>query len=279
MVTGRVPFDGDTNVAIAVKHLQEVPPAASSVMPGVPAGLDAIINKCMQKNPEKRYLSMRQMVTELDALLVDPNGVYGVISNTPDADKTETNVSFRQDPSYSKISEIEKSAESRRFSRFRDNIILVLIIVAIVGVLIGIGVLVIKGIENNTNISENTDYTVKNYVGMTADEAISDLEANNVNYEIKYEETDDYEPGIVLEQSIEEGVVISADSNISKLILTVSAASDSVTLSDYANMNYQDAYTAPTNLGLSVSLRSEASDDVDPGLVIRTEPQAERRLM
>ena len=274
MVTGRVPFDGDTNVAIAVKHLQEVPPAASSVMPGVPAGLDAIINKCMQKNPEKRYLSMRQMVTELDALLVDPNGVYGVISNTPDADKTETNVSFRQDPSYSKISEIEKSAESRRFSRFRDNIILVLIIVAIVGVLIGIGVLVIKGIENNTNISENTDYTVKNYVGMTADEAISDLEANNVNYEIKYEETDDYEPGIVLEQSIEEGVVISADSNISKLILTVSAASDSVTLSDYANMNYQDAYTALTNLGLSVSLRSEASDDVDPGLVIRTEPQA-----
>ena len=55
MVTGRRPFDGDSNVAIAVKHLQETPPVASSLMPGIPSGLDAIINKCMQKSPDKRY--------------------------------------------------------------------------------------------------------------------------------------------------------------------------------------------------------------------------------
>ena len=224
MVTGRVPFDGESNVAIAVKHLQETPPLASSIMPGIPSGLDAIINKCMQKVPEKRYLSMSQLVSELDALLVDPNGVYGVISNIPEPEITEPNISFRQEPNYNKISEIEKSAESRRFSRFRDNILLILIIVAIVAVLFSLGYLVVNAIRNNTEIAQNTDYTVKNYVGLKADEAIEDLEANHVTYEITYQETEDYEPGIVIDQSIEEGVVISTTGGISKLILTVSSS-------------------------------------------------------
>ena len=274
MVTGRVPFDGESNVAIAVKHLQETPPVASSIMPGIPAGLDAIINKCMQKSPEKRYTTMRQMVTELDSLLVDPNGVYGVISNTPVAEPTETNISFRQEPSYDKISEIEKSAESRRLSRLRDNILLILIIVAIIGVLVALGSLVINAVQNNTTITENMDYVVGNYVGMTIEEVTKELDANDVKYEIKYEETEDKNPGIVLSQSIAEGVTISKDSTLSTILLTVSSTSDSIILSDYSTMNYQDAYTALSNLGLNVSLRSESSEEVEPGLVIRTEPEA-----
>src|SRR5574344_699623 len=55
MVTGRVPFDGDSNVAVAVKHLQEKPPLASSFVLGIRSGWDSIILKCMQKLPEKRY--------------------------------------------------------------------------------------------------------------------------------------------------------------------------------------------------------------------------------
>ena len=57
MVTGRVPFDGDSDVAIAIKHLQDNPPLASSFIPGIPAGLDSIILKCMQKTPERCYSS------------------------------------------------------------------------------------------------------------------------------------------------------------------------------------------------------------------------------
>ena len=82
------------------------------------------------------------------------------------------------------------------------------------------------------------------------------------------------EAGIVTAQSIAEGVTISKDSTLSVILLTVSATSDSIILSDYSTMNYQDAYTALTNLGLNVSLRSETSEAVEPGLVIRTEPEA-----
>ena len=271
MVTGRVPFDGDSNVAIAVKHLQESVPKASSFVPGIPEGLDAIINKCMQKTPDRRYKTMMEMVTELDAILVDPDGVYGVISKT--GNDGDANLSFRQDPNYDKIGEIEKSAEARRRSRLRDNVLLILIIVAIVGVVVGLSVLVITSVKNATNIAQNTDYEVRNYVGLKISEVKEELDRNNINYEIQYEKTEEYEPDTIIAQNIAEGMRISEKSAVSKLILTVAARTDATILADYAGMQYQDAYQALTSLGYVVSVRSMPSDEVAEGIVIRTEPE------
>ncbi len=280
MVTGRLPFDGDSNVAIAVKHLQETPPVPSSLMQGIPKGLDSIIAKCMQKSPERRYQNMRQLVTELDSLLVDPNGIYGVITNVPEKNtSTDANISFRQDPEYEKISEIEKSAESRRISRFRDNILLALIVVVIIGVLIGIGILVVRAVGNATKIEQNTDYEVENYVGLTADEVIKKLEAAQVYYSVEYRVTDAYDPGIVIAQSIQQGVVISTTNKLSNLVITVSSADEYIILQDYANINYENCYKSLQNLGLKFSLRPEPSDTVEPGLVIRTEPEANTQVL
>ena len=280
MVTGRLPFDGDSNVAIAVKHLQETPPVPSSLMQGIPKGLDSIIAKCMQKSPERRYQTMRQLVMELDSLLVDPNGIYGVITNVADKNTSaDNNISFRQDPEYEKISEIEKSAESRRISRFRDNVLLALIIVVIVGFLIGMGILVIKAVGKATKVKENTDYTVENYVGLRADEVINKLELSNVNYSVNYQTTDSFEPGIVIDQSIAEGIVISTNNKLSTLVITISAADESIVLANYVNSDYENCYKSLQNLGLKPVFRAEPSDSVTPGLVIRTEPEAGKQVL
>jgi serine/threonine-protein kinase len=277
MVTGRVPFDGDSNVAIAVKHLQEKPPLASSFVPDIPAGLDSIILKCMQKTPDKRYSSMRQMVTELDALMVDPTGVYGIVNNeVAESPEEPQNVSFRQDPNYEKIGELEKSAEARRRSRFRDNIILILIIVAIVGVLVGLGTIVVRSLRNATNIQANVDYTVKDYKGMTAAEVKAELDANKIDYEIITQETDDVDPNIVLDQSIEPGTVIRAGSTLpaNRIVLTVSVATGAFQLADFAGQDYHNVYTSLVAQGLSVSPLAEENDELEPGTVIRTDPPA-----
>ena len=280
MVTGRLPFDGDSNVAIAVKHLQETPPVPSSLMQGIPKGLDSIIAKCMQKSPERRYQTMRQLVSELDSLLVDPNGIYGVINNVPDKNtSTETNISFKQDPEYEKISEIEKSAESRRISRFRDNVLLALIIVVIIGFLIGMGILVIKAVGKTTKIKENNEYIIENYVGLRADEVINKLELSGVNYTVAYQTTDSYEPGIVIAQSIAEGITISTDNKLSNLVITISSADESIVLTNYVNSDYENCYKSLQNLGLKPYLRPEPSDTVKPGLVIRTEPEAGKQVL
>lgn len=76
MVTGRVPFDGDTSVAIAIKHLQEeiVPP--NKYVPDLPYSLNQIILKCTQKSVERRYASMADLIMDLKRSLVDPNGNF-----------------------------------------------------------------------------------------------------------------------------------------------------------------------------------------------------------
>ncbi len=74
MVTGRVPFDGDTTVAIAIKHLQEemVPPSVYT--PDLPYSLEQIILKCTQKSSERRYASTEALIQDLKHSLVDPDG-------------------------------------------------------------------------------------------------------------------------------------------------------------------------------------------------------------
>lgn len=277
MVTGRVPFDGDSDIAIAVKHLQDRPPLASQYVPDVPRGLDAIIVKCMQKTPERRYSSMRQMVTELDALMVDPNGVYGIIGAGPDEpEQTQSSgtVSFRQDPNYDKISDLEKSAEARRLSRLRDNILLVFIVLLIVGVLVGVSVLILNSITTATHIEENSDYTVGNYVGRNVDEVVAELEANRITYEIQNQVTNDYPEGTVIAQNINEGVVLASGSDIHKIILTVAGQAETITLSNYAGLDFHEAYSMLSSLGLQVSVLEETNADFEPGQVLRTEPVA-----
>ncbi len=276
MVTGRVPFDGDSNVAIAVKHLQDRPPLASLYAPDIPQGLDAIIVKCMQKNPDKRYVTMRQMVTELDALMLDPNGVYGVINSGDEVERVQApgNVSFRQDPSYDKISDLEKSAEARRLSRLRDNILLIFVVLLIVGVLVGVSILIVNSITAATHIEEKHDYTVGNYVGRNIDEVVVELDANRIAYEISPQVSSDYAPGTIIEQSIGEGVVIASGSDIHKIVLTVANEAETITLTSYAGLEYHEAYSMLVSLGLQVSVLEETNSDFEPGQVIRTEPAA-----
>lgn len=66
MLTGRVPFEGDTPIAIALKHLHDPPPRPRAVQPGVPMRLEGIVVKAMAKRPEERYRSAREMATDLD---------------------------------------------------------------------------------------------------------------------------------------------------------------------------------------------------------------------
>ena len=66
MVTGRVPFDGETTVAVAIKHLQEEPPLPSSIKPGIPKALDRIILQAMAKNKQDRYATITELISDLE---------------------------------------------------------------------------------------------------------------------------------------------------------------------------------------------------------------------
>ena len=88
MVTGRVPFDGDTTVSIAIQHLQEemVPPSAYA--PDLPVSLEKIILKCTQKSPSRRYQNIGDLIQDLKKALVHPNEDFVTVVPLMNQDKT-----------------------------------------------------------------------------------------------------------------------------------------------------------------------------------------------
>ena len=88
MVTGHVPFDGDTTVAIAIKHLQEEIVSPRKYVPDLPYSLEQIILKCTQKSVDRRYENMSEVIEDLKHSLLDPNGNFVVV--TPLAQHAQT---------------------------------------------------------------------------------------------------------------------------------------------------------------------------------------------
>ena len=88
MVTGRVPFDGDTTVAIAIQHLQEEMVSPSAYAPDLPISLEKIILKCTQKSPSRRYQTMGDLISDLKRALVNPNEDFVTMVPLMNQDKT-----------------------------------------------------------------------------------------------------------------------------------------------------------------------------------------------
>ena len=86
MVTGQVPFDGDSTVSVAIKHLQEEITPPSELAEDLPYSLEQIILKCTQKNSERRYPNTEELIKDLKRSLVDPDGDFVVIPPLGNAD-------------------------------------------------------------------------------------------------------------------------------------------------------------------------------------------------
>ena len=85
MLTGRVPFNGETTVAIAIKHIQEEMPSPREFVPEIPYSLEDIILKCCEKSPDRRYQNMQELVDDLKQCLMTPDADFVVRSGIEEA--------------------------------------------------------------------------------------------------------------------------------------------------------------------------------------------------
>ena len=88
MLTGRVPFNGDTTVAIAIKHIQDEMPTPREYVPEIPISVEKIVLKCTQKSPDRRYQSMEEMIRDLKRSLINPDEDFVQLNYADEAGKT-----------------------------------------------------------------------------------------------------------------------------------------------------------------------------------------------
>ena len=299
MLTGRVPFDGDTTVSIAVKHIEEKFPLPSSFVEDIPYSVEQIIRKCTQKKRERRYGNMTALIADLKRSLVEPDGDFVVIAmedaTAPTRAITEEEVNqIKRETGKVDLSDISEEAFEETEATEEMNpklekimtvlaivaaVIIVFIAVYLVGTMLGIfGKNTPSQKESATTTTttkevEDEELKMISVLGMTFDEATESL--NKMGLGIKknatMENSDIYEEGQIMAQSVDEGEAVEENTTI---VVTISAGELKLEMIDVVGM---DKETAKKRLEEEIEAKVTEdyaySDTVAEGEVISTSPK------
>ncbi len=284
MLTGRLPFEGDSAVSVAIQHLSSVPLAPRDIDPSIPEPLELICMKAMNSDPNKRYASADAMIEDLEKFRRDPSVDMDYIRqelSKPAADSEPTMpIPTAQVASAVKkhTGEVRREPEDDEPPR-RDKRSIA-IIAGIFAVAVLLVVLLFKLILGDFGpAGSNKSYTVPDVRGMTVEEAqeaegVKDIFTVHVQGMRK---TDEYQPGQIVEQD-----PIAGRTRKSNFVIEVYVAEEpeKVLMKDLTGMEYRQARVLLTDLGMSLKIesREESSDKYGANAVIRTEPAADEPL-
>ena len=314
MVTGRVPFDGDSTVAVAIQHLQDEMDPPSKYAPNLPISLEKIIQKCTQKSPDRRYDSMESLLIDLRKALLNPNEDFVTLvpfsqdktrvltddevneikkkteAVKQDEPEPEEDDMSEYDDDMSEYDKDDDDAEEGRFlnSKMEKIVGIMRIVVAIIIVIIVVYILGSffdvfhfgskkNNSKNDTLVSEDVEESVVmiDLKGKTLDEAKTELKKLGLNVtEAGTEISDSYEKGQIIDQA--KGETVKTGTTIK---VTVSAGSEEenakdVDVPDVTGKTAEAAMATLEDKNLTVSREFEFSNDVPSGQVIRQDPKA-----
>ena len=202
MVTGRVPFDGDTTVSVAIQHLQEEMVEPSVYAPELPISYEKIVLKATQKNPDRRYQTIEELLADLRKALANPEEDFVVIApatiaktrviggeeleaiqnsaKTADLEKENVYANTQDDDEFDGYDDLDDEEEEEKgiFNPIVDrivNVVLILIAIAIVGVIIWLGSSVLDLFKPD----DNGPSTPKPPVTGTTDPGTTDSETDS----------------------------------------------------------------------------------------------------
>ena len=277
MLTGRVPFDADTPVSIALKHMQEKPIEPIKLNPSIPFAVNKIIMKAMEKEISLRYQSATEMLKDLSMALKDPEGNF-VKRNSDDMQYTQVIPSLNEnieekEENKKKKGKLAKYFEEHPKAKKVSTVVIILLIVILIPV---IGFFATKLIMN-AGKPEQLDLI--DLTGLTVEEAQAAYEGKNINIEIAEEVFDaEVEEGKIISQEppFEEGAKIDENSTIK---LTVSKGIETVIMQKVVGMKFDEAERLLRDeLKLEVEKVEETSETVEKDYVIRQEPEEDEEL-
>ncbi len=290
MVTGRVPFDGDTTVAVALQHLQEEMVAPSAYAPDLPISLEKIILKCTMKSPDRRYAAIEDLLLDLKKALVSPNEDFVTMGSAEEVEKTRVISPEEQEQiKEGLVGDADEDGELMDDEDEEDEgpvnpkldkaitimgiaaaVIIIAIVIYIVGSFFGLFKFGTKKNDTKDKDSKTQAEQVEmiSVVGMTEDEASSALKKAGVSYEIVYESSDDAEEGDVIRQSVKEGEKIPSTE---KVKITVCKEGD-LEIPSVVGMDGDSAIQTLKDKGFKANRTFEYSADVAEGNVINQTP-------
>ena len=286
LLTGRPPFTGDSAVAVAYQHVQQLPPTPSSVTPDIPEALDRVVMKALAKDREQRYSSAGSMLVDLmrasrggnvnapeTAVWAQTQTLTPTQGSSAQGTPTQTLPSTAFQPvatATSSIAPVSEEPEEVEEKKSKKKVLVLAILVLVALALIG-------GIWyalQSTTKSNATVAVPDNLVNMTQQDAQAAVEAAGLVFTIdpKKVPSDTVAEGSVVETDPPSGTMVAPGSTVKAKI---SSGSDSVIVPDnLINMSPEEAKQAVEALGLVWQLSSDqvASDTVENGKIAQVNP-------
>lgn len=277
LLTGSVPFKGDTAVEIALKHMKEKMPSVRKQNPTIPQSVENIILKATAKNPKNRYDSVREMYADLQTAMDRPNEKR-LVYEYPENDLEETKVipTIAKEPKVSAVDkplakeedgDLDNSFVEEGEEKNKLPIILAAVLLVILIALAGIYLLI-----SSNDVKE---VKVPNVVGLSIDEAIEKIEKAGLEYTTKSEESATIEEGLVIRTEPKAGSTKTVGSTIT---IVESTGKEFLALEDYTGKNYYEIKAKLESKGIKVEMKTKSVENASEykdkeDLIIDQEPQ------
>ena len=269
MLTGKVPFDADTPVSVALKHMQEeaVPPI--EVNPNVPVAVNDIIMKALRKDTNLRYQNATAMLMDLRRALKEPNGDF-VDNNDYQNDFPTQRISTIGLEEESRNQKNENAKNKKKPNKFVEFIKKHKVLSSIIGLIllfaITIGLTI--GISNATRPK---DVEIPNLVGKTVDEAKDILKQNKLNY---VEESQEYNTEVPEGQIISQNPPYVQGRRIKEntdVKVVISKGTETTTVPKLKGLTKEEAQDAADKAKIKLDFQEETSKTVEAGVIIKQE--------
>ena len=267
MVTGKVPFDADTPVSVALKHMQEDPVPPIELNPHLPEAVNKIILKALKKDPMLRYQTATELLQDLKMALKNPSGDF-----VDDADFDPTAKTQRiSTQDVEKMQKDSRKKEDNKFVKFiRNHKVLSSFIGLILLFCIAFG-----GTMLVLNVTNPKEVEMPNIVGLSKEEAQQRIEGAKLKFEVASEEYNkDVEENHVISQdpTYVEGYNKVKEGSTVKVVL--SKGTEKTKVPKVVGMSQEDAVTAIEDAKLKAEIVEETSKKVQEGYVISQETDA-----
>ena len=286
MLTGRLPFEGDSAVSVAIQHLSSVPLAPRDIDPSIPEPLELICMKAMNSDPNKRYASADAMIEDLEKFRRDPSVDMDYIRQELTAPAADTEPTMPL-PTAQVASAVKKHTGELRREREveeeppRRDKKSIAIIAGIFAAAVLLVVLLFKLILGDFGpAGSNKSYPVPDIRGKTVEEA-QEMEGVKDIFLIEVQgtrTTEEYQPGQIVEQDPAAGRTRKSNLVIQ---VYVAAEPEKVPMKDLVGMEYRQARVLLTDMGLDLKITTEtvSSDKYGADAVIETVPVADEPLV
>ena len=272
MVTGKVPFDADTPVSVALKHMQEMPQEPIELNPNIPMSVNKIIMKALQKDANLRYQSATEMLDDLNMCLKNPEGDFVEELEYDETAKTQVINTSRLQEEAKK----DKNSKENKFKMFIKNHKALSTVIGLI-LLFAISLGGTMGVLSLTNPPE---VEMPKVIGMTKDEAQKAIEDAKLKFEVEKEE---------YSKDVEEGKVISQDPTYmerfnkvkqgSTVKVVISKGQEKTKVPKVIGMKQDEAVKALEDAKLKVEVVEEPSKKVQEGYVISQETDADTETL